>query len=58
MMQTHQRYLWIILPCFIALLAVTITSGECVTIYLIPKYSNFIIGSFVRNKQYMKKVTL
>ncbi|KAF4106774.1 GH3 domain-containing protein [Onychostoma macrolepis] len=25
MMQTHQRYLWIILPCFIALLAVTIT---------------------------------
>lgn len=58
MMQTQQRYLWIILPCFIALLAVTITCGEYVTISLIPKYSHFIIGSFARNKQYMKKVTL
>lgn len=26
----------------------------CATISLIPKYSHFIIGSFVRNKQYQK----
>lgn len=33
MIQTHQR-LWIILPCFIAVLAVTITCGEFVLVAL------------------------